>query len=204
MKDNQVKNKSAKGATRQHILEIASDLFYYTGIRAVGVDTIVARSGVAKTTLYDHFASKDELINAYLEGRDSYAWQMMEETLAKHPDSPRQQLIDVVESFENLIAEPESVGCPFLNAVAEFPELDQPGHQIALAHKQKLRAKFAELAQAAGVKAASQLADQFMLLTDGAFAAKRVYRSAQSPALQLKATAEMLLEAHLASSKSKI
>ena len=65
-------------------------------------------------------------------------------------------------------------------------------------HKEKLRMRLTELAQAAGVKAASQFADQLMLLLDGAFASKRVYCSAQSPTVQLKATVQMLLQAHLA------
>lgn len=201
MKDNQGKNRLPKGAARQHILEVADDLFYHIGIRAVGVDTIVAQAGVAKTTLYDHFASKDALIEAYLEGRDHAFWQLVEMTLTKHPDSPREQLLDLFESIEAFIAGPECLGCPFLNAVAEFPEPDQPGHGIAVAHKEKLRMWFTELAQAAGVKAAHQFADQLMLLLDGAFASKRVYCSAQSPAMQLKATVQMLLQAHLAPSE---
>ncbi len=198
MKDNQGKNRLPKGAARQHILDVADDLFYHTGIRAVGVDTIVAQSGVAKTTLYDHFASKDALIEAYLEGRDNAFWQLVEMILAQRPDSPKEQLVDLFESLEGFINGPECLGCPFLNAVAEFPEPDQPGHKISLAHKEKLRMRLTELARAAGVKAASQFADQLMLLLDGAFASKRVYCSAQSPAAQLKATVQMLLQAHLA------
>ena len=200
MKDKQVKQRSAKGTARASILEVANNLFYTIGIRAVGVDTIVAQSGVAKTTLYDHFASKDVLIEAYLTGRDAYFWQEVETALARHPDAPRQQLMDLFEGFEALIAGPDFLGCPFLSAVAEFPQLDQPGHRIALAHKEKLRAQFADLAQAAGVKTANQLADQLLLILDGAFASKRVYRTAQSPALQLQATARMLIESHLAAS----
>lgn len=198
MKNTQGKSRLPKGAARQHILEVADALFYHVGIRAVGVDMIVAQSGIAKTTLYDHFASKDVLIEAYLEGRDHAFWQLIEMTLTKHPDSPRGQLLDLFESIATFIAAPECFGCPFLNAVAEFPEPDQPGHAIAVAHKEKLRMWFTELAQAAGVKAAHQFADQLMLLLDGAFASKRVYCSAQSPALQLKATVQMLLQAHLA------
>ncbi len=197
-----MKPKLAKGTAREHILGVADGLFYRIGIRAVGVDTIVAQSGVAKTTLYDHFASKDDLIKAYLEGRDSYFWQEVEAALAKHPDEPQQQFMDLFEGFEALIASPDFLGCPFLSAAAEFPELDQPGHQVALMHKLKMQTRFTELAQAIGVKASDQLADQLLLLLDGAFASKRVFRTDKSPALQLKVTAMMLLEVHLASSDS--
>ena len=59
---------------RQRILDVADELFYGHGIRAIGVDTIVARSGAAKTTLYAHFGSKDELVATYLRGR-SERWR---------------------------------------------------------------------------------------------------------------------------------
>lgn len=190
--------KSARGSTKDHILDVASGLFYNTGIRAVGVDTIVAQSGVAKTTLYDHFASKDALISAYLTKHDQEFWEAFQATLDKHPNQPRQQLMELFESFEAMIASPHSLGCPFLSAATEFPELDQPGHQIALAHKQKIRDQLQRLAKAAGAKDPAQLADQLLLLLDGAFASKRVFRTDESPMRQLKATANMLLDMHLA------
>ena len=80
---------------------------------------------------------------------------------------------------------------------AEFPELDQPGHEVALQHKQKVRARLNELGQAAGARDADQLADQLLLLLDGAFASKRVFRSAESPAGRLSATVKMLLDLQL-------
>ena len=61
---------TARSSARQHLLEVASALFYQEGIRAIGVDTIVERSGVGKATLYRHFPTKDDLIVAYLEEDD--------------------------------------------------------------------------------------------------------------------------------------
>lgn len=187
----------AKGSAKAHILDIAGNLFYQQGIRAIGVDTIVARAQVAKTTLYDHFSSKDDLITAYLEAQDEVFWQNVEQILSQHPDNPRQQLIALFESFEAMVTSPESLGCPFISAASEFPELDQPGHQVALAHKQKVRLRLQELAQAAGAKEPQLLADQLLLLLDGAFASKRVFRNQPSPAGQLQATVKMLLDLHL-------
>jgi AcrR family transcriptional regulator len=197
MSYNKSKPKLARGEAKDHILEIAGRLFYTQGIRAIGVDTIVAQSGVAKTTLYDHFASKDDLVNAYLEKNDLDFWQMFEAALQQHPGDPKQQLRDVFQRFADLIATPESLGCPFISAASEFPELEQSGHPLAVAHKQKVRDRLSELAQAAGAKQPAQLADQLLLLLDGAFASKRVFRSFDSPAGQLVAAANLLLDCHL-------
>jgi AcrR family transcriptional regulator len=187
----------AKVATKTHILDVAGNLFYRLGIRAVGIDTVVAKAGVAKTTLYDHFVSKEVLINAYLEQRDAMFWGYFDRAFEKHPDDPRQQFADVFAMFEGMLSDPDFIGCPFLSATAEFPELDQPGHQVALAHKRKLRSRFLALAERAGAGVPEQLADQLVLVVDGAFAARRVFRSDDSPAVQLRATAALLLESHL-------
>jgi AcrR family transcriptional regulator len=194
---NKTKAKIPRGQTREHILEVAGRLFYTQGIRAIGVDTIVAQSGVAKTTLYDHFPSKDDLVKAYLEKNDHDFWEMFDTALQQHPDQPKKQLVDVFEHFSALIGTPESLGCPFISVASEFPELEQPGHPLAVAHKQKIRDRLSQLAQAAGAKQPTQLADQLLLLLDGAFASKRVFRSFDSPAAQLVAAANLLLDCHL-------
>ena len=82
----------AISAARQHILDVASDLFYREGIRAVGIDRIVEQSGVGKATLYRHFPTKDALIVAYLEERDRLYWKQLNEVIALHEGSPRAQL----------------------------------------------------------------------------------------------------------------
>lgn len=195
-----MKNKTsrlARGEARDHILNVASQLFYNNGIRAIGIDTVVAEAGVAKTTLYDHFPSKDDLVVSYLEKQDAIFWGAFEATLAEYPDQPRLQLEKVFEAIEGMIAAPEALGCPFLSAAAEFPDLDQPGHQVALQHKQKVRSRLQTVAASAGAHQPDQLADQLLLLLDGAFASKRVFRTADSPAMHLSATVRLVLAAHL-------
>ena len=195
------KPKPARGAAKEHILKVACEMFYTQGIRAVGVDTIVAQSGVAKTTLYDHFPSKDDLVLAYLTVHDQMFWQAWETTLEQHPESPEQQLRDLFQMLEAGIATPEVLGCAFLSAASEFPELGQSSHQLALAHKQKVKTQFQALAQAAGVMQSEQLAEQLLLLLNGAFATKRVFGSLENPTRQLAATASIVLDAHLARSR---
>lgn len=197
MKTEGTKPRIAKGTARDHILSVAADLFYNNGIRAVGIDTIVAKSGVAKTTLYDHFPSKDDLVNAYLNQSDEQFWGLVASTLEKHPDQPKQQLKDLFEAFENMIATPESLGCMFLSTAAEFPELEQSGHQLAVLHKQKIRDRLGSLATAAGAAKSDQLADQLLLLLDGAYASKRVFRTFDSPTQHLSTAASMLIDLHI-------
>lgn len=196
MTEKQTKTK-AKGAARDHILDVAGHLFYEHGIRTIGVDTIVAQAQVAKTTLYDHFPSKDHLIRAYLEAQDVVFWQGFDATIAQYEGNPRAALAAIFAMLEAQIATPQSIGCPFLSAVAEFPELEHPGHQVALAHKQQLRERLGALAAAAGATAPQLLADQLLMLLDGAFASKRVFRSATSPAAHLSHTVRMVLDMHL-------
>src|SRR3984893_19109420 len=84
-------SSSARSA-RQRILDAAIPLFYQQGARAVGIDTVIAKSGVAKMSLYRSFRSKDELIAACLDERDKSYWAWFDAVLAKHPVNPRQQL----------------------------------------------------------------------------------------------------------------
>ncbi len=114
----------------------------------MGVDTIIAESGVAKMTLYRHFRSKDELIAAYLERADRYLLQWIEGLIAPHAD-PRDALIGVFDGVAKLASSPECLGCAFVGAAAEFPEPEHPGHRVALGHKRAVAASLRELAEAA-------------------------------------------------------
>src|SRR5437868_14912941 len=82
-------------SARDRILETAAELFYREGIRAVGIDTIIARSGVAKMSLYRNFASKDDLVVAFLTYRNGIYWQWWDHVMAAHPGDPRRQIDDL-------------------------------------------------------------------------------------------------------------
>lgn len=185
-------------SARQHILETAARLFFKEGYRAVGIDTIVAESGVAKMTLYRHFPSKDDLIVAYLEYSNTQFWDWFEAAIDQHPDQPRQQLIDLFDALEKLVTTPTCYGCPFLNAATEFPEADHPGHRVALEHKQALRSRLAALAQQAGAAHPAALADLLLLLMDGAFMAVRMFGQ-DNPANGIGQYARQLIDCHLLS-----
>jgi AcrR family transcriptional regulator len=161
-------------AARERILETAERLFYRDGYHAVGVDTIVAESGVAKMTLYRHFPSKDHLIAAYLERTNEQLLTWVEKLIAPH-DDPRKALEAVFEGVAKLASSPECLGCAFVGAAGEFPEPDHPGHRAAAEHKRAVVGRLSQLAAQAGARDPNALAEELLLIMDGAWSAARVF-----------------------------
>ena len=154
-------------SARQRILATATDLFSREGYRAVGTDTIIERSGVAKMTLYRHFAAKNDLICAYIEQTIEDFWTSFEQVISEHPGSPRAQLVAIFEMLASKVADPAFCGCSCLHAAVEFPQLDHPAHRVAFQHKQDVRTRFRHLAAQAGAQQPDLLADQLLLLMNG-------------------------------------
>jgi AcrR family transcriptional regulator len=171
---------------RDRILQTAATLFYQQGIRAIGVDLIIAQSEVAKTTFYRYFPAKDDLVVAYLEERDRLFWELLEAAVSQVVE-PMPQLLAIVGWLDGLLASPDSQGCPFLIVASEFPELDYRGHQVAIAHKTKLRDRLTAIAQASGIQQAAELSAGLMLLIDGAFMQRRLYQAHQMNLQQVAA-----------------
>lgn len=162
------------GSARERILQTAERLFFRDGYRAVGVDTIVAESGVAKMTLYRHFPSKDELIAAYLGRTNLQMLEWMDGLIAPHTD-PREALEAVFEGVARLASSPECLGCAFVGAAGEFPDPDHPGHRAAIEHKRAVVDRLHGLAQQAGARDGKALAEELLLIMDGAWSAARVF-----------------------------
>lgn len=179
------------GTVRERILETAQRLFYRDGFRAVGIDTIIAEAGVAKMSLYRHFASKDDLIVAYLEASNEQFWAWLDAAVGD-VNAPEQELLAIFGAIEDLATSPQCLGCTFQSAAAEFPDEDHPGHRVAVAHKQAVRRRLATLASRAGLSDPEGLAGQLLLLMDGAWVAARM-RATDNPAAGLLAAAEALV-----------
>ena len=184
---------TAPARARERIIETAAELFYAHGFHAVGVDLIIDRAGVAKTTLYRHFPSKDDLVVAYLEDANGRFWTWFDAALDGGRD-PRDQLVDLFDAVAKLATSPSCLGCTFQVTAAEFPEHDSPAHATALAHKQAVRRRLRALASAANAADADGLADGLLMLMDGAFAAARMHRRA-SPARHVGLAARALVDA---------
>ena len=164
----------AGSAVRAKILDVASELFYREGIRAVGVDTIVSKSGAAKTTLYRWFPTKDDLVAAFLERESKDFFAHWDKVAASYAKRPREELSAHLKWLAGYITGPRYRGCPFLNMAIEFPMADVPGRAVAHANKTELRARFLTLAKGIKANAPDALADQLMLMIDGAFANSQV------------------------------
>lgn len=193
---------TAHSSARQRLLETARELFYQEGVRAIGVDTIVERSGVGKATLYRHFPTKDDLITAYVAEESRAHQQWFEEIVATSECSPKEQLLAWFEACDQRIKEPGFRGCPFLNVMAEIAEAEHPAYQCAVQHERALRDRLAQLSRQAGARDPDQLADQLLLVVNGALVSASLFGEA-SPAHQLKTLGAYLIDRQLESTQPK-
>ncbi len=182
---------------RDKVFEVAADLFYRRGIRAVGVDTIVEHADVAKISLYRSFASKDDLIVAYLEDRNEKFWRQWDEAFARHENDPRAQLRAIMRYLAKRTTQPGYRGCPFINYCAEFPEASHPGRRVAEANKREWRRRLVVIAEALGASRPKQLADSLLLLVEGAYAISQTLGGPEGPGQAIVWAAEALVEAQL-------
>jgi AcrR family transcriptional regulator len=180
---------------KDKVFQTAARLFYQHGYRAIGVDTIASESGIGKMTLYRHYPSKDDLIAAFLKDSNDVFWNYFEQAI-KDALTPREKLLAFFESLQEYVTTPACYGCPFLNVATEYPETDYPGHQVAIEHKQSVRARFRQLAKEAGAKKPEVLADQLFLLMDGAYMASRMF-GAKNPAAHVAEAAQTLIDSAL-------
>jgi AcrR family transcriptional regulator len=197
------KDAPEKKLARDRVFEVAADLFYRKGIRAVGVETIVKQAGVAKISLYRNFPSKDDLIVAYLENRNAVFWRYWDEAFGQYEGYPRAQLNAVMTYLAQRTTQPGYRGCPFINYAAEFPEPSHPGHQVAEANKREMRRRFTEIAQALDAHRPKQLADGLLLLVEGAYAISQTLGGRNGPGNAIVWAAEALVEVQLAQRRGR-
>jgi AcrR family transcriptional regulator len=184
-----------KTSAKAQILETATRLFYQKGFRAVGIDTIIAESGVAKMTFYKHFPSKDDLIVAYLEASNQGFWTWCEGVMKPLEGKPSKQLEAIFEGVAKLASSPQCLGCTFTVAAGEFPDLDHPSHRAAKAHKEQVLARFETLAKAARLKHPKALSESLLMLMDGAWNAARMFGTGNYAA-QVASAARTIIAAH--------
>jgi AcrR family transcriptional regulator len=156
-------------SARERILATASDLFYREGIRAIGVDTVVERSGVSKTSLYRLFESKDALIAAFAAEQDRLFWAWWDHMEEQHADDPRALLHALLSGIAKRIGRPAYRGCPFLNLAAEFPDDNHPGRVVARRNKEGMRARLAAILGKLGAGDPHRTASQIALIINGAY-----------------------------------
>jgi AcrR family transcriptional regulator len=160
--------KPAEGA-RERLLETASRLFYEHGVRAVGMQQIIDECGCGKSVLYREFASKDDLVVAWLE-HCRLDWACTLARVADEmPGDPAGQLVGIVRAVAENVSDPDYRGCALRNTYAEFPDRSHPAHQVSLDHVRAMRAELRRLAGQAGVDDPETLAARIMLILDGLY-----------------------------------
>ena len=180
-----------KPSARERLLAAADELFYAEGVHTVGIDRIIERAGVAKASLYSSFGSKEELVRAYLENRHEIRRKRLLAGLERF-GNPRDRLLGVFDVLAELTATPGFRGCAFYNASAESVGEGGAVEQVSNANRAWTRGLFTELSRDAGVPDAPGLADQLMLLYDGASVGARMDKRPDAARLARVVAAQML------------
>jgi AcrR family transcriptional regulator len=179
---------------RGHLLKTALRLFNQHGYTATGVDLIIAEAGVAKTTLYRHFDTKEDLILAALERRDEQARDGMRAFVEQHASDPVERLLATFDFLETMFCDDRFRGCIFVSAAGEHKDTANPVFRAAALHKRLTLAYFEELAHAARFAEPKQIAAEINLLHEGAIAVAQMTRTAE-PARQARRMGAQLLAA---------
>lgn len=163
-----MERKRVASDARQRILETADRLFYRDGVRAVGIDRIIAEAGVAKMSLYKHFPSKDDLILAVLKHREESVLAFFRSAMERHTKKAKDPLRAFFAALKDFFESPGFRGCPFQNAAVELADPAHPGTEFVRGHKQRFSAFLRELVEASIGKAAAKVAPAVAILVEGA------------------------------------
>jgi AcrR family transcriptional regulator len=153
--------------TREHVLEVATRLFYWQGIRATGVDKIAAAAGVSPNVLYRAFATKDDLVAAYIARSRAVEEERFTAAVASAGPSPEARILAVFDTLADAIHPDLFRGCSCMMAMTEFPDPGLPAHRGAVGAKEWIRERFGELAEQLDATDPKTLADQLSIIWEG-------------------------------------
>jgi AcrR family transcriptional regulator len=157
---------------RQRIVDTAYDLFSHHGVRAVGVDRIVAESGVAKMSLYRHFPSKDALVLSFLQEREErWTKDWLGAEVERRATSPAERLLSIFDVFGEWFQLPDFEGCSFINVLLEFDDRGSAVRQASVEHLHYIRSFVSGLAADAGARDPDALAHKWHILMKGSIVA---------------------------------
>lgn len=159
---------SKTSEARQRILETADRLFYEFGLRAVGIDRIIAEAGVAKMSLYKHFPSKDDLILAVLKHREEKVLEFFQSAMDRHGKRTKDKLRAFFSTLKDWFESPGFRGCAFQNAAVELADPTHAGTQFVRDHKRRFSEFVSGLVTESLGKSAAKVGPAVMLLVEGA------------------------------------
>jgi AcrR family transcriptional regulator len=180
---------------RERVSRAAYELFSREGVRAVGVDAVIARAGTAKMTLYRNFPSKDDLIIEFLRRREQlWTRDWLEAESTRRGQTPREQLLAIFDVFSEWFTRPDFEGCSFLTTMIEITDRENPVHQAAVGHLANIRGYIGKLAAEAGVGDTDSFARQWHILMKGAIMA--AHEGDTKAAARARELGELLLKQH--------
>lgn len=154
-------------AAQGRILDTAYELFAQRGIRAVGIDEVIAQSKVAKATLYRHFPSKDDLVLAFLENREQrWTFGVVEAESRRRGTTPEEQLLAIFDVFHDWFQAAGFEACSFINVLLEMGR-DHPAGAACVKHLANIRDMVAERAERAGLRDPDEFARSWHILMKG-------------------------------------
>ncbi|NED94943.1 TetR/AcrR family transcriptional regulator [Phytoactinopolyspora alkaliphila] len=163
---NSIAAMPSRGA-RERILAAAYDLFSRKGVRAVGVDEVIARASVAKATFYRYFPAKDDLALAFLQQREQvWTLDLVMAESERLGNTPEERLLAIFDVFDTWFQQRDFEGCSFINVLLEMgPE--HPSGQACIAYLENIRAAVRERAQRAGLTEVDEFARSWHILMKG-------------------------------------
>lgn len=180
---------------RRRILETADRLFYRDGIRAVGIDRIIAEAEVAKMTLYKHFSSKDDLILAVLKYREETFLAFFGSAMERHGKRTKNKLRAFFAALKDWLESPGFRGCAFQNAAVELADAKHPGSQFVQDHKRRFQKFLSGLVEESLGKAAAKVAPAVGLLVEGAIVTAVIQGSPDAANVAREAALKLVAEA---------
>ena len=181
-----------KQSARERLLAAATELFYAEGVQTVGIDRVIEHAGVAKASLYNTFGSKENLVQAYLEGRHRATMDLMRRAVDGHSD-PRERVLAAFDAQAGVFADPGFHGCAFVSASAEAPDGGLI-ERATTAFRADILGFFTDLAREAGATDPAVLGRQLQVLYDGGGLAAQMDRDPDIAAAS-RAAAAVLLDA---------
>jgi AcrR family transcriptional regulator len=173
---------------RERLVAVAGGLFYKDGYRGVGVDRLLAESGVAKATFYKHFKTKDDLIVAWIQRAQTFGESMEADMAATHA----KPLVPILDAYIDIALRPACMGCTFQGTAAEFPDATHPAHAASLEVKRGVLQRFEAHARAEGVAEPKETAEMLYLLLEGVWATVRMFGPQGAPLAQAKKAVRLL------------
>jgi AcrR family transcriptional regulator len=180
-------------STRDKLIHTAHELFSRDGFHAVGIDPIIRKVGVTKSTFYNHFESKDDLVLAVLKWRDELWPTRLRSHLQKIAgDHPGDQLLALFDVLDEVFGTKGFNGCLFIRAASEYPLQHDPIHMVVKSHVQSLEQAIRELAGYAGADDAETLAKEIMHLVVGSYAMSQMDEGTKAPEIGKKMATKLV------------